>query len=168
MSNKNVLRHSKPILMRLAACLEPLGTALGVAIGLWARYANYEVSPLYTLGPYVPVTLGRLTLKPGYLVVVRGPTVAGDLGQVGHTFFLRSRWQHTSKTALFAWLFYGQEVVFNNRTVYGPDESGPSLVLGWDQWFSTRLGLRVIGTAYHQTEIGATMWDMSLAVRVRL
>ncbi|HAN31406.1 MAG TPA: hypothetical protein DCQ06_07395 [Myxococcales bacterium] len=139
-----------------------------VAVGLWARYANYEVSPLYTIGPYVPLSFGKLSVRPGYLVVVRGPTIAGDLGQVGHTFFVRNRWQQSARTAFFAWLYYGQEVVFNNRSVYGPDESGPSVVLGWDQWFSTRFGLRLIGTAYHQTDLGATMWDLNVALRVRL
>ncbi len=138
------------------------------SVGLWARYANYEVSPLYTIGPYVPIYLGKLTLKPGYLLVVRGPTVAGDLGQVGHTFFFRSRWEQSIRTAFFAWFYYGQEAVFNNRSVYGPDESGPSLVVGWDQWFGDRWGIRLMGTVYRQLEVGATMFDVLAALRLRL
>ena len=138
------------------------------AIGVWARYASYQVAPLYSIGPYVPIYLGRLTLKPGYLFVVRGLTVAGDLGQTGHTVFLRARWQHNIRTAVFAWAFWGQEAVFNNRSVYGPDESGPSLVLGWDQWIGERLGFRLMGTAYRQLELDATMWDVIASVRFRL
>lgn len=138
------------------------------AVGLWARYASYQVAPLYTIGPYIPIYLGRLTLKPGYLFVVRGLTVAGDLGQIGHTVFLRARWQHNNHTAVFAWTFWGQEAVFNNRTVYGADESGPSLVLGWDQWLGARVGFRLMGTAYRHLELGVTMWDVIASVRFRL
>ncbi|MCO4760145.1 MAG: tetratricopeptide repeat protein [Myxococcales bacterium] len=138
------------------------------SVGLWGRYASYQVSSLYTIGPYVPINFGRLTVKPGYLLVVRGATVAGDLGQVGHTVFLRTRWDHNIRTAFFVWLYYGQEAVFNNRTVYGADESGPSAVVGWDQWLGQRFGFRLMGTAYRPMELNATMWDLIAAVRVRL
>ena len=138
------------------------------ALGLWARYASYETAPLYSLGPYVPIYLGRLTLKPGYLFVARGLTVAGDLAQIGHTIFFRARWQHNIRTAVFAWFYWGQEAVFNNRSVYGADESGPSLVLGVDHWFTDRVGFKVMGTAYRPVQLEATMWDIIASVRFRL
>ena len=138
------------------------------AVGIWARYANFEISPLWTIGPYVPIFLGRLTLQPGYLFVGRGQGPEGQLGQIGHTFFLRSRFDFDSRDAAFAWLYWGQEVVFTNRTVSAPDESAVSLVVGWDHWFTHRFGIRAMGTVLQQIELGNRWWDVALAARVRL
>lgn len=138
------------------------------AVGIWARYANFEISPLWSIGPYVPIFLGRLTLQPGYLFVGRGKGPEGQVGQIGHTVFLRSRWDFDSRDAAFAWLYWGQEVVFTNRTVSAPDESAVSLVVGWDHWFTHRFGIRAMGTVLQQLELGDRWWDVAVAARVRL
>lgn len=137
-------------------------------IGLWGRYANFEISPLWSIGPFVPIFLGRLTLKPGYLLVGRGAGPQGAVGQIGHTLFLRSRFDFDVSRAVFAWLFWGQEVVFTNRTLSAPDESAVSLVVGYDHWFSHRFGVRVMGTALQQLTLGSRWYDVALMLRVRL
>lgn len=138
------------------------------AIGLWGRYANFEVSPLWTVGPYVPIFLGRLTVKPGYLLVGRGAGPEGQIGQIGHTFYLRSRFDFDIRRAVFAWFYWGQEVVFTNRTLSAPDESAVSLVVGYDHWFHHRYGIRLMGTALHQLDAGRQWFDIALMLRARL
>ncbi|MCB9738871.1 MAG: tetratricopeptide repeat protein [Deltaproteobacteria bacterium] len=137
-------------------------------IGLWGRYANFEVAPLWSIGPYVPIYLGRLTLKPGYLLVGRPGTLAGGGTQLGHTLFLRSRFDFDVSRALFAWLYWGQEVVFTNRTLSAPDESSVSLVLGYDHWFAHRFGVRVMATALQQLTLPDRWYDIAVMLRVRL
>jgi tetratricopeptide (TPR) repeat protein len=138
------------------------------ALGVWGRYANFEISPLWTVGPYLPIFLGRLTVKPGYLLVGRGAGPEGEIGQIGHTLFLRNRFDFDVRHALFAWLYWGQEVVFTNRTLAAPDESAVSLVLGYDHWFHHRFGIRVMGTALHQLNAGNQWYDIALMLRARL
>ena len=138
------------------------------AIGLWGRYANFEVSPLWTVGPYVPIFLGRLTVKPGYLLVGRGAGPEGQIGQIGHTFYLRSRFDFDIRRAVFAWFYWGQEVVFTNRTLSAPDQSAVSLVVGYDHWFHHRYGIRLMGTALHQLDAGRQWFDIALMLRARL
>ena len=137
-------------------------------LGLWARYANFETSPLWSIGPYVPIYIGRWTLKPGYLLIGRGAGPEAGIGQVGHTVFLRSRFDWDASRALFAWLYWGQEVVFTNRTLAAPDESAVSVVLGYDHWFAHRFGVRLMATALQQLTLGNRWYDVALMLRVRL
>lgn len=140
-------------------------------LGLWARVATYEIAALWSIGPYLPIYLGRLTLTPGYLFVGRGTGPESgitELGQVGHTFYLRSRFDFDVRDALYAWLYVGQEVVFTNRTLSAPDESSVSLVVGWDHWFNHRFGIRFMGTALHMLQLGNQWYDLAFAARVRL
>ncbi len=140
-------------------------------LGLWARVATYEIASLWSIGPYLPIFLGRLTVTPGYLFVGRGKGPAADIadiGQVGHTFYLRTRFDFDLRDAVYAWAYVGQEVVFTNRTLSAPDESSVSLVLGWDHWFNHRFGIRLMGTALQQLKLGDRWYDLAFVARARL
>jgi hypothetical protein len=136
--------------------------------GLWLRYANYAISPLYSAGPFVTMYLGAFEVQPGYLLVLRGPTRRGETGQIGHTVFVRSRWEYASRSALLLWSYLGQEAVFNNRTLRAADESGLSLVVGWERWMSPRWGLRAMATVTTAFELEEDIVDLMVAVKGRL
>lgn len=138
------------------------------ALGLWGRYANFEISPLYSVGPFAVLYFGNWELKPGYLLVWRGETPRGGGGQVGHTVFLKSRWDYDANSAFLFWAYYGEEAVFNERTVRIPDESGLSLVVGWEKWLTARWGVRLMGTWTTPFNLADNFWDLVVAVRVRL
>ena len=137
------------------------------AIGLWARYANYQVAPLYSLGPYLTFYFGNWELRPGYLLVWRGLTRRGATGQIGHTVFLRSRWDYNPTAALLLWGYLGQEAVFGNRTLRIADESGVSVVVGWEKWLTARWGLRTLATWTRMFNLNNDLWDVVLAARAR-
>ncbi len=138
------------------------------ALGLWGRYAAYQVSPMYSVGPFATLYVGNWEVKSGYLLVWRGETRRGKLGQIGHTIFAKGRWDYTPTTALLLWGYLGQEAVFGNRTLQISDESGLSLVVGWERWFTARWGLRALGTWTTIFNLEHDLWDVALAVRTRL
>lgn len=135
-------------------------------LGGWIRYASYPIAQQISLGPYAQVVLGRVTIKPGYLLVIRGEL---DDPQFDSTLFLRTRYQHSVHTALFSWLYYGQESVFTaRRRLLAPDESALALVAGADHWFGMRWGLRGMVTAVQYLQGDqSTLVEFLLAVRAR-
>lgn len=137
------------------------------AIGLWARYANYPVAPLYSLGPYLTFYFGNWEVRPGYLLIWRGFTRRGATGQIGHTVFLRTRWDYNPTAAFLLWGYWGQEAVFGGRTLLLPDESGLSAVIGWEKWFTPRWGVRALGTWTSIFTLNDDLWDVVLAARAR-
>jgi len=138
------------------------------AVGIWGRYAAYQISPLYSLGPYLTFYLGNWEIRPGYLLVWRGETRRGKPGQIGHTIFLRGRWDYDPSSALLLWGYWGEEAVFGNRTLQIADESGLSLVVGWERWLTARWGLRALVTYTNIFNLDGDLWDVVLAVRTRL
>ena len=136
------------------------------ALGGWARYASFPVAPQLSLGPYAQLMLGRLSLKAGYLLVIRGDF---NDPQLDSTIFARARWQFTVQSAVFAWLYYGQESVFTQRRrLLAPDESAVALVLGADRWLNMRWGLRGMVTMVQYLEGSAPFFiELLIAARAR-
>ena len=136
------------------------------ALGGWACYASYPTSPQLSIGPYAQFILGRLSIKPGYLFVLRGDF---NDPQLDSTLFLRARYQMTVQTAAFAWLYLGQESVFaTQRRLLAPDESAVALVLGAERWFGMRWGVRGMFTVVQFVAGGGgTLAELLIAARAR-
>ncbi|GEM_PF-3534885 len=136
------------------------------ALGGWIRYASYQIAPQLSIGPYAQIQLGRLFIKPGYLLVLRGDL---EDPQIDHTIFLRMRYQANVQTSAFAWLYVGQESVFGSRrSIAAKDESAVSLVVGAERWLGLRWGVRGMVTAMKYVgEIDATLIELLIALRAR-
>lgn len=142
-----------------------LGVLDNLQVGLWGRYANYEVADLYAIGPIISLVLGRWKFSPGYLLVVRAAPAGA---QYDHTIYGKIRFEQSNRTAWFLWAYLGQEAVFTARSVGIADESNFSTVFGFDHWLNTRWGLRAMLTWWEQLRIEGRGIEALLAVRVRL
>ncbi len=130
-------------------------------LGAWLRYAQYTQGVI-SVGPQATIIAGRLSLTPGLLFVFQ------TTGQMGYTAFAKARWQHSVRQAWFMWAYLGQDGAFSARALTSLDESLFSLVVGTDQWFSNRWGIRVLATMIQPLSTGVTAWDLVVSLRGRL
>lgn len=137
-----------------------------VGLGLWLRYAVYApldataVSSL-TIGPNLPINLGRLNLTPGYIAVLLWP---GDIAQ---SLMVKLRFQATARTAWFTWFYAGDDPNFIDRQSAKPAR-GLTALAGFEHWFNGRVGLRLSATRIQPFGNFNPFTEVSLGVRGRL
>ncbi|MSQ82261.1 MAG: hypothetical protein EXR77_04990 [Myxococcales bacterium] len=135
-------------------------------LGLWlrfARYASIDAAPLssLTIGPHVPIHVGRLTVTPGYIGVVLMP------GDIANSLMLRLRFQVTASQAWFAWFYAGDDPNFIDRQSAKPAR-GLTALVGLEHWFSGRVGLRASVTRIEPFGNFHPFTEFSLGLRSRL
>ncbi|MBM4344189.1 MAG: tetratricopeptide repeat protein [Deltaproteobacteria bacterium] len=137
-----------------------------VGLGLWVRYAVYaplDATPVssLTLGPNLPIHIGRLTLTPGYVAVLLWP------GAVAQSAMIKLRFEATARTAWFTWFYAGDDPNFIDRQSARPAR-GLTALVGVEHWFSGRVGMRLSATRIQPFGNFNPFTEVSLGVRGRL